>query len=232
MSILKRARRTLIPVFATLVAVGVAACGQSSTREATRPEPKPAAADAAPTPVTGNFVGRVEGTDALVAVVVGERSAVAYVCDSAQMVGGFKGRAGGDALRLDAMEGSGAAEIQLTDSLASGTVVVKGTPYRFAAQRAPAHAGYFFAPGTMGGEPFEARWIVAPDGETRGAVLIRNVGGIVGFAEYGIDVQAEAGLPVRVVADSTTTVRQVVPEPTATTDTQVSVDYVDGDGRY
>ena len=125
-------------------------------------------------PLAGNFVGEVEGTDALISVVVGKDFAVAYVCDSEEIAQGFGGRIDGSTLALDGLDGTGRAEVKVGRTAASGTVTVGGVAHRFTARTAPATAGYFSAHGTIDGRAVTAQWVVGADGKYRGAVIDRT----------------------------------------------------------
>lgn len=149
-------------------------------------------------PLAGNFVGEVEGTNALISVVVG---ALAYVCDSEEIAQGFGGRIDGPTLALDALEGTGRAELRVAGATASGTVTIGGVPRRFTARTAPATAGYFSANGSIDGRAVTARWVVGADGHQRGAVIDRTTSGLISLGPTGVHVEFDIRFDSVVIGD-------------------------------
>jgi len=161
------------------VAVVAAGCGSTASERAA----------ATAKPLAGNYVGQVEGTNALVAVVVGKDRAMVYVCDSEQVAQGFGGRASKGAMSLPALWGNGTADVRVAGGTATGTVTVDGVPRSFTARPAPATAGYFYAHGLLDGRAVTAHWVVAPSDEIRGAVIDRTTGDVIGFSPSGVHVE-------------------------------------------
>jgi hypothetical protein len=176
-------------------------------------------------PRAGNYVGAVLGTDALLAIVVGKTSVVGYVCDSRTIASHFEGGRQGSGFRLLAplayhgrgyygrlgtirsLRPGGAVTFTLTARGLRGTVTIGGRAHRFVATRAPAWAGYYRAEGAMNGRSVYAGWVVAANGQQRGAVLNRNTGDIV--AVIGpIEVRVQVGLTVQ-IGDTRSPVGQV-----------------------
>src|SRR5437016_1882982 len=109
-------RMTLVGVAAATVALG--ACGGSGGNA----------------PDYMGAVGRVRGSDAFVAVVVGDGKVDAYVCDSRAVAESFVGRAHGD--RVDLRSGDGARlQATLGAHQVSGrfTALGGGSPLAFSA---------------------------------------------------------------------------------------------------
>ncbi|MBI5823043.1 MAG: hypothetical protein HZB18_03380 [Chloroflexi bacterium] len=125
-------------------------------------------------PVSGSFVGKVDGSDAFISVVLHtDGSVTAYVCDSVAISEWFKGNA--DDSSLDLTNASGA---RLTADLAAGsfngTFTPSGangsSPLTFSVNAADQPAGLYRGEDTVDGVDLVAGWIVLPDGDQRGAV--------------------------------------------------------------
>ena len=170
----------------------------------------------------GNYVGKVEGTDALISVVVGKNYVVAYVCDFDQIAQGFGGGVNGKALTLAALEGQGLTKVNLAGSMATGTVTIAGVERAFTARTAPTTAGYFFADGMIGGTPVQARWVVEASGEQRGAVIDRTST----FISVTVaTLERKLGQVEGRIGDVKRRVIQVLPtRPGGRTDTAIAVD--------
>lgn len=112
------------------------------------------------TPVDGTFVGKVDGTGALVAVVVSpaergqkRRETAVYVCDGKRLCEWFSGSATAKGFRAGADEGDGEAAGELTPKTASGTIELSaGKTLRYKAERATAAAGLYDLTVSSGGE--------------------------------------------------------------------------------
>lgn len=120
--------------------------------------------------VQGNFVGRVAGTDAFVAVVTDGETAIGYVCDGQGISEWFEGTVTGDALNLTSPGGA-----ELTATLAHTGVkgsftAAAGETFNFTADAAAAPAGLFRLDDTIAGEPYKGGWIILPNGEQRGTL--------------------------------------------------------------
>ena len=110
------------------------------------------------TPIDGTFVGKVDGTGELVAVVVspaarGEkrRETAVYLCDGKRVCEWFSGSASGRDFRAD--DGDGEAKGELTRKAASGTIELSaGRTVRYEAERATAAAGLYDLAVTSSGE--------------------------------------------------------------------------------
>jgi hypothetical protein len=137
-------------------------------------KPAPAAAAGAP---RGVYVGRVAGTHAFIAVVVGHGRARAYVCDSHHRAvwlpaGGLRG----------AYVDLAGAHVQVTGSVgrseADGTLTLPdGSRHAFRAFPAPRNgaAGLYRAVKTFNGYRYLAGWILLRGGAQRGEVVKLNI---------------------------------------------------------
>jgi YVTN family beta-propeller protein len=114
------------------------------------------------------FVGRVEGSDALIAVVSNGLAAVAYVCDGDQISEWFLGTPSGDSLQL-AGEKGGSLNAVVGSSGISGTVSAGGTKTFSTVPAEERENGTYRSVEEEEEETTVAAWIFF-DGELRGAV--------------------------------------------------------------
>jgi hypothetical protein len=120
------------------------------------------------------LAGRIDGSQTLVALVVGESDVVAYVCDGATTAVWLRGRREGDTIRLS----SGSELVaRLTPSGAAGTFTSPdGRSAAFRADAVSGAAGLYRAESTQAG--LLGGWILLPDGEQRGATRDQRTGAI------------------------------------------------------
>jgi len=128
----------------------------------------------------GQFVGKVTGTRAFVAVVVADGRVRAYVCDgdghTIHLYAWFTGRGAGS---FDLTGGSVADSHRdrLTGAVRGGAVVGRltdaaGKSFSYGAEPATGRAGLFRADGKLGGKRVTGGgWIVLADGHERGGIL-------------------------------------------------------------
>jgi hypothetical protein len=89
------------------------------------------------------FVGQVAGTNAFLAVVVGDGEALAYVCDARAISTWLRGRVSGNVLTLSGGKGTALAGTLEGDTV-SGTLTLSGRTFAFLAARAvEGHTGLF-----------------------------------------------------------------------------------------
>jgi hypothetical protein len=104
-----------------------------------------------PRPVAGTFVGKLQGSEELVAVVAAppakgqdRRDVSAFVCDAKQVCAWFTGSANGNAFVVKSGDGEGQTKVLLRGKTASGTVTLSGAkPGRYKASEATATAGVY-----------------------------------------------------------------------------------------
>jgi hypothetical protein len=120
--------------------------------------------------VAGSFVGKVEGTDAFIGLVVlGSRETLAYVCDSKGISQWFRGIA--DRNRVSLRADPAVLEGALSLAEAKGTVTLRdGVPRSFAAEPAVGFAGLYRASDSGDGLNHVGGWIVLAHGEQRGGI--------------------------------------------------------------
>ncbi len=127
------------------------------------------AADPVPAVPQVDSVGRVDGSNALIALVADADEVVAYVCDGEIALGErFRGTLvdGRGELRS---AGGATLVVALSGDAASGTFTpVGGTPLAFTTTAAKADAGLYFADGQTAAGPYAAGWVVLADGTQTG----------------------------------------------------------------
>ena len=124
------------------------------------------------------FVGRVEGSDAYIAVSRDGRKIGGYVCDNGSISRWIeyawleKGRAPLIAGTTGELLGS----VQIDGNKATGTIEIGGQSLPFAAKRVRGgDAGLYFAIGKQEDRLLVGGWILDPDGTQRGAVSRVNM---------------------------------------------------------
>jgi hypothetical protein len=125
-----------------------------------------------PEGIVGSFAGRVDGTNVLVGLVVGEadRETLAYVSDGKSVATWFEGHAEVDAVELTSYGAQFTA--RLSTAAATGTVTLAdGRVLQFTASPTSGEAGLYRGTRTAGGLEYIGGWIVLPDGEQRGTVV-------------------------------------------------------------
>jgi|CXWL01.1.fsa_nt_gi serine/threonine-protein kinase len=122
-------------------------------------------------PVSGSFVGKVDGSDAFIAVILHKNGEVtAYVCDSADISAWFKGSVDGSSLDLTNADGARLTADLAADSF-TGTFTPSGSsPLTFTVTKADQPAGLYRGEDTVDGVDLVAGWIVLPNGDQRGSV--------------------------------------------------------------
>jgi hypothetical protein len=145
----------LLVLVATL---GVMACGAGGSSAA---------------PKDGSYVGKVDGTDAYIALVTGSGKVAGYICDSATIsIWIPAATVSGNSASLVSRKGAAVGQVTWSGSTASGTVTIDGASHAFTAQLATGDAGLYRAvqgtPGAAGS--IEVGWVVLPDGTQRGTI--------------------------------------------------------------
>lgn len=136
-----RRRNALLTVSALVLALSVVAgCGGDDDDEATEKRAKL---------VDGTFVGKIEGTEAFVAVVASpapkgkrRRDVTVFVCDGKSLCEWLSGSANGNALTA-ASDDDAKATGKLTGKAARGSIAVGGETLKYVASPAAATAGLY-----------------------------------------------------------------------------------------
>ncbi len=148
---------------------------------ASAPAPATTAAATASTgksyvPPKADYVTRVKGGGAAVAISVHDGKAVAYVCNGHAVAGWYRGTATNGKLNLTGKNG-GHLTVNYGSGKAAGSVTADGVHYSFSAPMVhgtvpTGHrpAGLYEATATVHGVTIKAGWIVLPDGSQLGSV--------------------------------------------------------------
>jgi serine/threonine-protein kinase len=148
----KKSVLSILVVTVFLASVLLAACGGAST-------------------VSGSFAGRVDGSDAFIAVVVHANGEVtAYVCDGVAISEWFKGSVDGSSLDLTNASGAHLTADLSADSIYGTFALAGGSALNFTTNAVTEPAGLYRAEDTIDGVAYVGGWIVLPDGEERGLV--------------------------------------------------------------
>jgi serine/threonine-protein kinase len=130
-----------------------------------------AACGGAAQPISGSFVGKVDGSDAFIAIVLHTNGEVtAYVCDSAIISEWFKGSVTGSSLDLTNASGARLTADLAADSFNGTFTLAGGSALNFSVTEEDQPAGLYRGEDTVDGVDLVAGWIVLPDGDQRGAV--------------------------------------------------------------
>jgi hypothetical protein len=122
----------------------------------------------------GTFVGKVDGTDAYIALTTKDGKLGGYICDSKQIsVWLDASDLSGDSAELVNRVGDRVGEASFADDQVSGEVELAGQTHSFSAGPATGDAGLYR--GAVDGRyavvgNLEAAWIVLPDRSQRGAI--------------------------------------------------------------
>jgi hypothetical protein len=155
-----------------------AAATATAPGAATATAPGAATATAAVTanvPPQADYVGRVDGAGAAVAVSVHGDKAVAYVCNGHAVAAWLRGTAVNGKLELTGKNGA-RLSVDYRKAKAAGYIMADGTRYTFSApmvhrvssvRRPP---GLYEATAMVQGVSIKAGWIVLPDGSQVGSV--------------------------------------------------------------
>lgn len=141
-----------------------------------------------------HFVGRVDGTDAFVGVVLGDDALFAYVCDGTPATTTISSWFVGTTLSASNPSGSSLDAAREGDGLEGKYVSPDGDSHPVTAEAAISPSGLYF--GELHGPPeIWGGWIVI-GAEQRGAVVDRGTGDIVGSpsidpAASSVDVEGE-----------------------------------------
>lgn len=142
--------------------------------------------------VSGSFVGKVDGSDAFIAVVLHTDGTVtAYVCDSVSISEWFMGNVDGSSLDLTNASGARLTADLAPDSFTGTFTGSDGSPLSFSVQQEDEPYGLYRGEDTVDGVDLVAGWIVLPDGEQRGAVS--GGGRIVPAPPFNINTRTGTG---------------------------------------
>jgi hypothetical protein len=159
-----------------------------------------------PQPIRGSYVGRVDGTEAFIAIVTNGTNVGVYVCDgmpqeveaAAETVHlyWFKGTIRNNAIDLTSQSGDVQVTAQPTaDGFTGGVRLKDGRTLSFTASEASGDSGLFAFRQTINGVKVTAGWIVMPQSRhtrgvnvQRGAVKLEFGDGSVKFSNSLLDI--------------------------------------------
>jgi hypothetical protein len=141
------------------------------------------------------YVGRVEGSEALIAVVANELAAAAYLCDGDQVSEWFLGTPNGPSLQLQGEKG-GSVDAELIAGGVEGDVSHDDASHPFSAEVATeGENGIYRSVETEDGVQISTGWIFY-DGELRGAGEDTGKNVVTGTSLSGIDDATGSGTGV------------------------------------
>ncbi|MEW6083681.1 MAG: hypothetical protein AB1607_03705 [Chloroflexota bacterium] len=121
------------------------------------------------TPPSGAFAGKVDGSDAFIAVVLHTDGTVtAYVCDGLAVAEWFKGNANGNSLDLTNADGATLNATTAADSFSGTFTPVGGSALNFSVSVVTEPEGLWRLDETVDGVDYVTGWVVLPDGDVRG----------------------------------------------------------------
>jgi len=168
---MKKSGRSIAAFVAACLVVGALSVAPAAASVGT-------AADAKTT-----FVAKVPGTDALIGIVVGKKSAVAYVCDGADLDEWLTGAVSNGVLALESETGSTLVGTVGGNKLKATLVLPDGRVINITAVKAKGKAGLFEKGDTVDGITLTKAWVRLADGTTRGNGLLQN---LVDAARQGV----------------------------------------------
>lgn len=169
--VLRVYRPSLVALGLFSLVLALVACGGSSPTAP--PAPAATTASAAGTGIPNSFAGAIPGTDAFIALTTNGGTSLSYVCDSKQIATWFSGPVSGNAIDLSAANGNH-LKATLAATGATGTVTLGGKDFPFTAPSSGGNGGLFRAEQSANGTNVVGGWIVAADGQQRGAVNGRS----------------------------------------------------------
>jgi hypothetical protein len=121
-------------------------------------------------PAKGSFVGKLDGTDALVGIVSDTSRVRASICDSQTIATWFSGTLQDGRAELGSGDGPQTLALSLDGNHAQGTHTIAGEEHAFSANPADGKAGiYRTSANTRDRQRLQADWILLTDGTQRGA---------------------------------------------------------------
>jgi hypothetical protein len=160
----------IVPTSAPATAPGTAAAAAPGTAPAAT-----ASATHADVPPKADYVAKLNGGGAAVAISVHAGKAVAYICNGHGVAAWYRGTAAAGRLHLTGKNGA-RLDVEYRTGRATGSIMADGAKYTFSApvvrgvrsgQRRP---GLYEATAVVDGVSIKAGWVVLPDGSQVGSV--------------------------------------------------------------
>jgi len=166
--------RTVLGALAALFifALVLAACGGDDDDGEEKAQPTPAeTGQTADRDKTRTFVGKVEGTDANIAIQVAGDAASGYVCDGKKIWGSVVGDAKDGEVELADEDRDYVVDATVQGDTVSGEVTLKdGSVQSFSAEPAEGDAGLYQLVEKAEDNVYVGRWVRSNDGSVRGKV--------------------------------------------------------------
>ncbi|GMU84222.1 MAG: hypothetical protein AMXMBFR47_40920 [Planctomycetota bacterium] len=122
--------------------------------------------------VSGSFVGRVTGSDLLIAAVTDGDQVLVYVTDGDQTAKWYDGTLDGASATLESAAGDSEITVTLDDGGGSGQIVLSdGQTADFEVEAADPDAGLYIATETVEDAQYLGGWVVLNDGDGAGVVM-------------------------------------------------------------
>lgn len=207
--------------WAVVLAVGVALAGCGSGDDDGKASGPSQAKDSVA--LQGTFVGKVDGSDAYIALVSDTKRVVGYVCDSKRVSGWFDVAAIRDGTaKLSSRGGTALGQATFSADGVSGELTIGGARHAFSAKPSSADAGLYRAAhvrrqdGTLGPGEIELGWVVLPDGTQRGGLNTGTTSKVLVQSAPRLDPSA-ANISVNVAGSTLkmalTSIRGITPIP-------------------
>lgn len=141
----------------------------------------------------GSFVGPVNGTEALLALLAHGDQIVGYLSDGEQLsVWLSSGEIDGDDMTLENRDGVQQGTVRIGEDQVTGQVELDDTSYAFTLEPAEDQAGLYRGFADFGdGGTVEAGWIALADGTQVGAITTDGPGGLVVQTAEHLDLTKE-----------------------------------------
>ena len=118
------------------------------------------------------YTGKLEGTDAFIAVITSADRVVIYTCDGQNFAQWFRARLVSSPLEVVSTDGEVKLTARISTRLVSGTLFLEdGKVHPFKALRSASPAGLFRSETLLEGANYIGGWVVLPNGEQRGSIM-------------------------------------------------------------
>ena len=118
------------------------------------------------------YTGKLEGTDAYIAVITARDKVVIYTCDGQNFAQWFRARLVASPLEVVSTDGEVRLTARISPRMVSGTLFLEdGKVHTFKALRSQSPAGLFRSETLLEGANYIGGWVVLPSGEQRGSIM-------------------------------------------------------------